>query len=133
MAKKLERLDDRERAILVYRFGLNGETPLTLKEVGKRLGVTREWVRKIEIRALQKLGEDDLSKVVPAKTRPRRVKPADETAPVKVISAKTKPSPATSRQETAIGTSTRFQTRDGLASFRRRKSVQRHEAVSNFS
>ena len=54
-----ERLDDRERPILALRFGLEGELPLTLKEVGRRLGVTREWVRKIEIRAVRKL--DDAS------------------------------------------------------------------------
>jgi RNA polymerase primary sigma factor len=55
--RRLSRLDDRERTILTLRFGLDGRPPLTLKEVGKRLGVTREWVRKIELRAVQKLEE----------------------------------------------------------------------------
>ena len=55
LMRRLERLDARERAILALRFGLEGELPLTLKEVGRRLGVTREWVRKIEIRAVRKL------------------------------------------------------------------------------
>ncbi len=55
LLRRMERLDDRERAILALRFGLEGELPLTLKEVGRRLGVTREWVRKIEIRAVRKL------------------------------------------------------------------------------
>jgi RNA polymerase primary sigma factor len=59
LLRRLERLDARERAILALRFGLEGETPLTLKEVGKRLGVTREWVRKIEIRAVRKLDDAD--------------------------------------------------------------------------
>jgi len=57
LMRRLERLDDRERAILALRFGLGGELPLTLKEVGRRLGVTREWVRKIEIRAVRKLDD----------------------------------------------------------------------------
>ena len=55
LSGRLERLDDRERTIVSLRFGLGGDTPLTLKEVGRRLGVTREWVRKIEVRAVKKL------------------------------------------------------------------------------
>ncbi len=55
LTRRLERLDARERTILTLRYGLEGHTPLTLKEVGRRLGVTREWVRKIEVRAVQKL------------------------------------------------------------------------------
>ena len=61
---RLQRLDARERAILSLRFGLEGEIPHTLKEVGRRLGVTREWVRKIEIRAVRKL--DDASDDLPS-------------------------------------------------------------------
>jgi len=77
LSLKLERLDDRERAILNYRFGLDGEAPLTLKEVGKRLGVTREWVRKIEIRALRKLNDDEgLNRLIPTKSRTRRPRAA---------------------------------------------------------
>lgn len=59
LLRRMDRLDDRERAILALRFGLEGEVPLTLKEVGRRLGVTREWVRKIEIRAVKKLDDCD--------------------------------------------------------------------------
>jgi RNA polymerase primary sigma factor len=55
LLRSLERLDARERTILSLRYGLDGETPLTLKEIGRRLGVTREWVRKIEVRAVRKL------------------------------------------------------------------------------
>ena len=58
LLRRLGKLDARERAILALRFGLEGELPLTLKEVGRRLGVTREWVRKIELRAVRKLDED---------------------------------------------------------------------------
>jgi RNA polymerase primary sigma factor len=52
---RLERLDAREQTILILRYGLKGESPLTLKEIGRRLGITREWVRKIEVRAMRKL------------------------------------------------------------------------------
>ena len=55
---RLDRLDDRERTIVLLRFGLSGDAPMTLKEVGRRLGVTREWVRKIEVRAVKKLDGD---------------------------------------------------------------------------
>lgn len=52
---RMGRLEPRERAILILRYGLEGESVQTLKEIGRRLGVTREWVRKIEIRAVRKL------------------------------------------------------------------------------
>jgi RNA polymerase primary sigma factor/RNA polymerase sigma factor len=52
----LERLDEREQRIIASRFGLHrGHEPLTLKEVGAELGVTKERVRQIEARALSKL------------------------------------------------------------------------------
>src|SRR4051794_4307771 len=59
LMRRMQRLDERERSILALRFGLEGELPLTLKEVGRRLGVTREWVRKIEIRAVRKLDDSE--------------------------------------------------------------------------
>jgi RNA polymerase primary sigma factor len=52
---RLSCLEPRERTVLILRYGLEGESALTLKEIGRRLGVTREWVRKIEIRAVRKL------------------------------------------------------------------------------
>ena len=72
---RLERLDPRERTIVALRFGLDGDEPMTLKEVGRRLGVTREWVRKIEVRAVRKL-DDSAEAVAPAPRKRRRaVKP----------------------------------------------------------
>jgi RNA polymerase primary sigma factor len=53
----LDRLDPREAAVLRLRFGLSGEDPKTLKEIGERLGLTRERVRQIEAEALAKMNE----------------------------------------------------------------------------
>ncbi|WP_029520553.1 RNA polymerase sigma factor RpoD/SigA [Persephonella sp. IF05-L8] len=53
--KLLNALDERERAIIEYRFGLKGEEPKTLTEVGEILGISRERVRQLEQRALKKL------------------------------------------------------------------------------
>ncbi len=74
LLRRMARLDDRERAVLALRYGLGGTLPLTLKEIGRRLGVTREWVRKIELRAVKKL--DDRESEPPrraARRLPRRV------------------------------------------------------------
>ena len=51
----LDALDDREATILRLRYGLEEDEPLTLKEIGKRVGLTRERVRQIEHEALRKL------------------------------------------------------------------------------
>jgi RNA polymerase primary sigma factor len=51
----LERLEQREAKVLRLRFGLDGERPRTLKEIGDCLGLTRERVRQIERDALAKL------------------------------------------------------------------------------
>jgi RNA polymerase primary sigma factor len=52
---RLDGLEARERDVLTMRFGLEGQPALTLKEVGRRLGVIHEWVRKLQARALQRL------------------------------------------------------------------------------
>ncbi len=51
----LDSLDDREAKVLELRFGLAGQPPKTLEEVGKVFGVTRERIRQIEAKALRKL------------------------------------------------------------------------------
>jgi RNA polymerase primary sigma factor len=53
----IESMDQREATVLRMRFGLNDSEPHTLKEIGQRLGLTRERVRQIETEALNKLAE----------------------------------------------------------------------------
>jgi RNA polymerase primary sigma factor len=48
-------LNPRMRLVLARRFGLDGETPQTLEQVGTSLGITRERVRQLESRALREL------------------------------------------------------------------------------
>jgi RNA polymerase primary sigma factor len=55
--RALARLGDRDREVLALRFGLDNSHGRTLQEVANRLGVTRERVRQIEKRALERLRE----------------------------------------------------------------------------
>jgi RNA polymerase primary sigma factor len=55
LAEALEQLNPRMRRVLSLRFGLDGESPQTLEEVGTQLGITRERVRQLETRALREL------------------------------------------------------------------------------
>jgi RNA polymerase primary sigma factor len=55
LSEALLRLSPRMRHVLCRRFGLDGESPQTLEEVGADLGITRERVRQLESRALREL------------------------------------------------------------------------------
>ena len=48
-------LTDREADVIRLRYGLDGNRPETLEEVGKRFGVTRERVRQIQAKAIRKM------------------------------------------------------------------------------
>lgn len=60
--KQLHTLNERERKVLEMRFGLNEENSHTLEQVGNFFGVTRERIRQIEAKALQKLRHPNRSK-----------------------------------------------------------------------
>lgn len=51
----LDQLHPRQRDVLVLRFGLHGGVPLTLEEVGMKYGVTRERIRQVEHKALERI------------------------------------------------------------------------------
>lgn len=53
--KLLDAISEREARVLKLRYGLEGKEPLTLKQIGQEVGLTRERVRQIEVQALQKL------------------------------------------------------------------------------
>ncbi len=55
LTEALGDLNDRMREVVELRYGLDGDKPRTLEQVGASLGVTRERVRQIEARALREL------------------------------------------------------------------------------
>ncbi len=62
MGRALEDLNERERTVLVMRYGLDEGTPRTLEEVGGHFEVTRERIRQLETKALAKLRHPARSK-----------------------------------------------------------------------
>jgi RNA polymerase primary sigma factor len=55
LANALRALSERERQVLILRYGLSDFEPKTLEEIGRRLGLTRERVRQIEVDTLRRL------------------------------------------------------------------------------
>ncbi|MBM4111971.1 MAG: RNA polymerase sigma factor RpoD/SigA [Phycisphaerae bacterium] len=85
----LDSIDERDARVLRLRFGLEGKEPLTLKQIGEEVGLTRERVRQIEVAALRKLQQqlnDDrpMRFCDPASTRregsPKRRRSADQVS-----------------------------------------------------
>ncbi|MCR4702260.1 MAG: RNA polymerase sigma factor RpoD [Saccharofermentans sp.] len=62
LIQALNGLTDRERRVIELRFGLKDGVPMTLEQVGKKLGVTRERIRQIEAKAIRKLNRSPKSK-----------------------------------------------------------------------
>jgi RNA polymerase primary sigma factor len=56
--RAVSKLPERQRDVISLRFGLVGDGPNSLEQVGKQLGITRERVRQIEAEALRRLSED---------------------------------------------------------------------------
>ena len=55
VTEALAHLTDQERTVVTYRFGISGGQPLTLKEIGGKMGISRERVRQIECQAKTRL------------------------------------------------------------------------------
>jgi len=64
IARALEVLAPRDRRVLTLYFGLEGSRPMTLQEIARDLGVTRERVRQLRDRALKRLRESDTADVL---------------------------------------------------------------------
>ena len=64
----LRSLTDKESEIIQYRFGLNGRSPLSLKEIGDRYNLTKERIRQIEKKALKRLQHPSRSQYLEAYT-----------------------------------------------------------------
>jgi RNA polymerase primary sigma factor len=57
--RAVSKLPERQRDVISLRFGLVGDGPNSLEQVGRQLGITRERVRQIEAEALRRLAEDN--------------------------------------------------------------------------
>jgi RNA polymerase primary sigma factor len=55
LRQALRELDEKEERVLRLRFGLDGQEPKTLKEIGEMMSLSRERIRQIEAQALEKL------------------------------------------------------------------------------
>ncbi|GAB4222253.1 MAG: RNA polymerase sigma factor RpoD/SigA [Spirochaetales bacterium] len=64
--KILRTLSEKEAEIIQYRFGLNGRTPLSLKEIGEKYNLTKERIRQIEKKALKRMQHPSRSALLEA-------------------------------------------------------------------
>jgi len=58
----LRHLTDREQIVIRARYGLDGEGPRTLQQIGEDCGVSRERIRQIEARAIRRLRNPELER-----------------------------------------------------------------------
>ena len=71
VGEAMSHLTEQERVVVAYRFGLAGGPPLTLKEIGEKMGISRERVRQIECQAKARLRKLFTKKRM-AKSPPKR-------------------------------------------------------------
>jgi RNA polymerase primary sigma factor len=64
LKKAIQSLSPKERQVISLRYGLENGIMYTLEEIGKIFGITRERVRQIEIKALEKLKDNELIKKI---------------------------------------------------------------------
>lgn len=62
LSNMLDRLTPKQQRVIIHRFGLYGETAKTLEEIGQMQGCTRERIRQIEAKALERLRHPAVSK-----------------------------------------------------------------------
>lgn len=55
----LNGLEKRERQVMVLRYGLTGSPPKSLEEIGRLFRVSKEWIRRIEMKAMAKLRDKE--------------------------------------------------------------------------
>ena len=60
IAGLLNVLTEREKSIITCRFGINGETPLTLEQLGQKLGYSKERIRQLEDLAIKKMRQQEI-------------------------------------------------------------------------
>lgn len=81
LRRLLETIDDREAAILRLRFGLDGQEPMTLKEIAGEVGLSRERVRQVVEESLEKLNQR-LNDAKPSRFFRRRFESAEQAGAV---------------------------------------------------
>ncbi len=64
--KALETLTEKEQMVIKYRYGLDGNEPMSLKEIGKKFNLTKERIRQIEKKALRRLSHPSRSESLKA-------------------------------------------------------------------
>ena len=100
--RAVSKLPERQRDVISLRFGLVGDGPNSLEQVGKQLGITRERVRQIEAEALRRLAEDTSIAAVERQRRKRapsgaRFRFPSELCPVRRSSSRRGPATGSCR------------------------------------